>query len=331
MRLGRGNRRSRVLLVCDRPNWAYDAIARALVRHDANARFALDIFHLKGREDELSRIAPRYGAVFVLGWQLLASLEDGEVVERLELDPDRTLTGIHSHHAWDSRQTTPERSVPPPENLVAYLSRFRGVNAVSRRLTDLFRGAGLDEVAYTPNGVDTKLFRPDRPPRLDGPLRVGFSGSKKHDWRKGISEFIEPAAREAGAELRLAMPVEKHHVPLNEMARFYNDIDVYVCASSSEGFSLSVLEASACGRPVVSTHVGGSEDLIENGVNGFIVDRDVEAIRERLEFFRERRGAVMEMGRANRALVEERWSWSERAPAWHEFVAGALEHTEAAR
>lgn len=315
----------KVLLVCDRPSWAYDSIARALVKHNVDGSLALDIFHLKGCEHELRKLARKFDAVFVLGWQLLGDLHDGRVEERLPfLDPESTLTGIHSHHAWDGRRTTPDRSVAPPVALLEFLARYRGVNAVSRRLHEVFSGAGLGKVVYTPNGVDVELFRPLSEPGATPSLRVGFSGSKKHDWRKGVSELIQPAAAGlAGVELRLAMPGEGY-VPLEEMPRFYDEIDVYVCASSSEGFSLSVLEASACGRPVVSTRVGGSEELIEDGSNGFLVERSIDAIRAKLEHLAADREAVRRMGGANREAVELSWSWGSRAPAWLDFIRSSL-------
>lgn len=305
----------RVLLVCDRPNWAYDAIARALVKHNDDPGLELDIFHLKTREKQLKKLRKAYDGFFVLGWQMLDATSF--------LDRGKVITGIHSHHAWDDRRTQPDASVPPPRELVERLARYRGVNAVNRRLTDLFRAEGLD-VAYTANGVDVELFRPTEPIAQDGPLRVGYSGSKKHDWRKGVTEFIEPATAIEGVELRVAMPTEGHYVPLEEMPGFYNRIDAYVCASSSEGFSLSVLEAAASGRAVVSTRVGGCEDLIEDGVNGFLVDRDVAAIREKVALLRDDRPLAARIGADGRRLVEERWSWRLRTSAWLDFIRDSL-------
>ena len=262
--------------------------------------------------------------MFVMGWQLFGPLVDGHVDLSLKsLDRGRTLTGLHSHHSFDGRATQPDRSVAPPEGLVRFLAGYAGVNAVSRRLAELFGDAGLD-VAYTPNGVDTELFAPAAEIAAGGPLRVGYSGSLKHDWRKGISEFIRPASALDGVELRVAMPAEGSYVSLEEMPGFYNQLDAYVCASSSEGFSLSVLEAAASGRPIISTRVGGSEDLIEDGVNGFLVDRDVDAIAEKIALLRDDRELARRMGEASRRIVEERWSWRLRAPAWLEFMRSHL-------
>ena len=50
-----------------------------------------------------------------------------------------------------------------------------------------------------------------------------------------------------------------------------------------EGFHLPPLEAMACRCPVVSTRVGGPVDIIEDGVNGYLVDvEDVESLADRL-------------------------------------------------
>jgi glycosyltransferase involved in cell wall biosynthesis len=134
---------------------------------------------------------------------------------------------------------------------------------------------------------------------------LGFQVARRMTGGRG-SPSLELACDLPGIELRLAMLRSGQYVPLEEMPQFYNEIDIYLCASSSEGFSLSVLEASACGRPVISTRVGGCEDLIIDGVNGFLVDRDVQAIREKIEFFLANRDAAREMGAQNRKIVEER-------------------------
>jgi glycosyltransferase involved in cell wall biosynthesis len=48
--------------------------------------------------------------------------------------------------------------------------------------------------------------------------------------------------------------------------------DVYVVGSYSEGWSVAMLEALACGKPIVSMRVSGSNDMIIDGLNGFVVD-----------------------------------------------------------
>ncbi|NQT22672.1 MAG: glycosyltransferase [Candidatus Omnitrophica bacterium] len=56
-------------------------------------------------------------------------------------------------------------------------------------------------------------------------------------------------------------------------------LDVFALTSFSEGISLVLLEAMASGKPIVATDVGGNSELIENGINGFLVSSgDVEAV-----------------------------------------------------
>lgn len=52
--------------------------------------------------------------------------------------------------------------------------------------------------------------------------------------------------------------------------------NIYVSASRTEGLPLSILEAMACGLPIVATDAGGTKDIVKNGINGFLVKVDDE-------------------------------------------------------
>lgn len=71
--------------------------------------------------------------------------------------------------------------------------------------------------------------------------------------------------------------------PQEEIRNLYAQCDVWLCGSYGEGFHLPPSEAMACRCPVVSTKVGGPLDLIQDGVNGYLVDvGDSEALARRL-------------------------------------------------
>lgn len=55
---------------------------------------------------------------------------------------------------------------------------------------------------------------------------------------------------------------------------FLSGLDIYVQPSRSEGFSNAILEAMAAGLPVVVTSVGGNPEIVEHGVNGYLVCHD---------------------------------------------------------
>jgi glycosyltransferase involved in cell wall biosynthesis len=64
--------------------------------------------------------------------------------------------------------------------------------------------------------------------------------------------------------------------------RFLSAGDVFVCPSRYETFSMSGLEAAACGLPMLVVRTNGLEDFVEHGVNGFFVEPNAESLREHL-------------------------------------------------
>lgn len=69
---------------------------------------------------------------------------------------------------------------------------------------------------------------------------------------------------------------------LNIVAQYYQAADIFLFPSSADTFPLTILEALACGLPVVATKVGGIPEQIENGKNGFLVAQgDVRDMAEK--------------------------------------------------
>jgi glycosyltransferase involved in cell wall biosynthesis len=54
--------------------------------------------------------------------------------------------------------------------------------------------------------------------------------------------------------------------------RLLNNLDAFVLSSSTEGFSISTIEAMASGIPVIATKSGGPQEILENGNTGMLVD-----------------------------------------------------------
>ena len=300
----------RILIIVDKFNWAYHAIAKNLVKYNPKPEWRLDIEKAKKNKKRIKKIAHKYDYFFVMGWQNFPIVNF--------LPKNKTLVGIHSFHSWDERKTTPELSATPDVELIKHLNGFLGVNAVSKRLTDLFGGLGVNNIHYTPNGSDIELFKP--PKKRPDTFYAGYSGTKKHDWRKGITEFILPATKKANVPCKLAMHHDKTEIPSEKMPQFYRQLSCYICASSSEGFSLSVLEAAACGVPVISTRVGGCTELIEDKVNGFLVNRDVDEIADCLGQLKSNPKLQKSMSKNIRETVVEEYAWSDRVIDWFNFM-----------
>jgi glycosyltransferase involved in cell wall biosynthesis len=95
----------------------------------------------------------------------------------------------------------------------------------------------------------------------------------------------------------------------DDVARFYNAIDVLLLPSVNEGTPVSVIEALAAARPAVATRVGGVPDVVRDGVDGFLVDvGDAEALAERLAELAADPERRARMGAAGRERVLERYA-----------------------
>lgn len=313
------------LIVADKSGWSYEQIAFALQKHNTDPDLQIDMMALKGNVDEFLAREKEYDRVLIMGHQMLEMIPRWEKV----IECDCWLTGVHSHHSFDPKLiTTPEFDAPPPKATLKTLREFRSVNVVSERLYNLFHfhsSLPIFNVAYTPNGVDTHIFRPYKPfgySHERKSLTVGFAGTAKgiHDKRKGLREFAIPACEKAGMELVTAVARTETALPPSAMPAFHNSYDIFLLPSSSEGFSIALLEAASSGRLCISTRVGGSTELIQDGVNGFLVDRSVEAIVEKLLWVRGHRDDAAEMAAWMRKDVIANWSWKVRAPAWYNFI-----------
>jgi glycosyltransferase involved in cell wall biosynthesis len=104
-----------------------------------------------------------------------------------------------------------------------------------------------------------------------------------------------------------------------DQRQIYAESSVYVQPSVTEGFGIPVLEAMAHGRPVIVTDGCGSHELVEDGVEGFVVPiRSPEAIASKIRYFHDNPEEVRRMGEAAR-LKAMRYSW-ERVEREYERV-----------
>ncbi len=99
---------------------------------------------------------------------------------------------------------------------------------------------------------------------------------------------------------------------LNEsaMVLHLNAADIYVTTSLSDGTSASLLEAMACGLPVIVSDAPAYAEWVQEGVNGFIVPRkDSTVLPERIIEFLDDDCLRQEMGNHNQQIAQKRANW----------------------
>lgn len=208
--------------------------------------------------------------------------------------------------------------------LVATYRDADAVHCVSQHLADAIRAVGGPHPNLWVNRPALDLDELPVRSSSGGPLRLVSVG--RLVWQKGYDHLLLAYVRmrERGVafhaqivgdgELRssLAFAIADlglgDHVELvgavssEEALRRIAAADVFVLSSHTEGISNAAIEAMAIGLPIVTTAAGGMPEVVEDGVEGFVVAvRDADAIADRLARFATDRTLVERMGAAARA------------------------------
>lgn len=98
----------------------------------------------------------------------------------------------------------------------------------------------------------------------------------------------------------------------SEIPALLNRFSVTVFPSLWESFGVSIIEASACGLPVITSDVGGLPEVVQDGVTGLIVPReDPPAIAEAIGKLLDNKSLREEMGKSGRQFVLQHYEWHE--------------------
>jgi L-malate glycosyltransferase len=205
-------------------------------------------------------------------------------------------------------------------------------------------GMSADRIVVFPWGIDVEHFNPvdpdDAAPGSSDPEAFTLISTRGWEAIYGVDvichAFVEAAHRYPG--LRLVMlgtgalegtvrgilaegGVEERVVFLGQVAQadlphFYRSADLYLSAAHSDGTSISLLEAMACGRPVIVSDIPGNKEWVAPGENGWLFpDGDagalarviMRAVRKRFD----EPGVWTNIGAEARRTVEERGDWRE--------------------
>lgn len=216
---------------------------------------------------------------------------------------------------------------PVEKRWAKLFSQFDRVVSPSRFIARRLEEAGVGGIVIRPLGVEVDTFRPDRRDRdwLLKKLGLGadarllcFAGRPAKE--KNVDVLID-AVQRLGAPYHLVlvgagagMPPEDRVISLpyekdpKAVARIIASCDAFVHANDKEPFGLIVLEAMACGRPVVGVNAGGVAETVDSSVGQLAVSADPADYAEAIEalFARD----VEALGRAARVKMVEQFAWN---------------------
>ncbi|RKX32031.1 MAG: group 1 glycosyl transferase [Verrucomicrobia bacterium] len=179
-------------------------------------------------------------------------------------------------------------------NEAAVMKRARILVAVSRYTAERVRAAfGVADIRVIYNGVDCRRFAPAPRTGPHRPFRLLYVGN----WSplKGV-EFLGPVMERLGGAFELAYTRDRcgrharYRLPGNcrdlgrlggdDLVRAYQEADTLFLPSHLEGLPLTVLEAMACGLPVIAAQVASLPEVVEHGVTGLLCRHSVEEFAE---------------------------------------------------
>lgn len=213
---------------------------------------------------------------------------------------------------------------------------------------------GLVESQVIANSVDLSTFSPAS--RETARLALGLpqdrpillfaaAGIRQNMWKDFAT--LRAAISRLGAERELLLlalgdnaesetvgHAEIRYIPFQNdapaVARYYQAADVYVHASRADTFPNAILEAMACGLPVIATAVGGIPEQVDDGKTGFLVPVGADdALAKRVRQLLDDAGLRQQMGEAGAGKAHAIYGLDRQIDAyltWYERVISAHAH-----
>lgn len=150
---------------------------------------------------------------------------------------------------------------------------------------------------------------------------VGWTGKPDRQF-KGFHDYVVPAVQQA-AQLRPGIELKtRFEGPVETLPRFYDDVDVILIASSADAGPSLFTEGGYCEVPAISTRIGFPSETIQHGHNGLFVERDVEEMSKALVYLYDNREHLLSMSRQVRNDVDRRLGAEVNRMRWLELFSG---------
>lgn len=207
-------------------------------------------------------------------------------------------------------------------------------------------GARPCDVAVVPNGVDLREFKPDEVRGSDGAKRICCVGRLIPN--KGVQYLVEasPSVLSSHPDAEFIIvgdgPMRNRLVGMAEglgvkhAFRFMGAVPsvsdvlrgcrIFVRPSLTEGMPLTVLEAMACGLPVIASRISGTPEVVLDGETGILVEAgSVKQIADAIKQLLSDGDGATRMGVNGLRLVRERYDWDRAADLVIRVYEGILQ------
>lgn len=346
---GRKSGKKKIALIIDTDNWAFGNIARQL-RNNLSHRFDfivipmdiidnIDQVFVMARDCEVVHFFWRehltlIGSPYFKSYAENLGMSYEQFHERF-IGSKQLSTSVYDHLLLDPQELSTRAHIFS-EVIAGYTVGSEKLQAIYSKVPGYPAPTALIE-----DGVDLRKFKPANLERFQEvgqrELVIGWVGNSK--WAgeledfKGVHTILKPAIeRLQGEGLRvraLFADRQEQFIPHDQMPEYYGKIDLYVCTSKIEGTPNPVLEAMACGIPVVSTDVGIVPQAFGPLQKEFILpERSVEALMDSIRAILREPALLTRLSQENSERIKA-WDWSIKAEKFGAYFDQLIEAKKA--
>jgi len=197
------------------------------------------------------------------------------------------------------------------------------------RQTFLVRGFPEKKIIKIPYGVDLKEFRKKKSNKKKGLLfRIIYTGTLSI--RKGVLYLLKSFEElnlknsqllmigNVDSEIKLKINkyrsnkkiVFKKSISQSKLSEQYSSSNVFITCSIEEGLSMVQLQAMSCGLPIICTPNSGGDEIVDNGIDGFILPiRDIKELKKKILYLYNNQSICFEMGIRAQKKIKDSFSW----------------------
>lgn len=232
----------------------------------------------------------------------------------------------------------PSKLMVEKENQEYARADFISVPSSFAKETFIQNNTPSQKIISTSLGVDLKVFHPIK--KQDNVFRIVTTSARiikgTHYILEAVNRII---SKRKNLELWILGGIEKDikpflkkfegnfkyigNIPQRSLYKFYSQGSVFILFSLEDGFGMSLLEAMACGLPVICSDATGAKEVVLDGVNGYIIPlRNVDILIEKILYLYKNPDICLQMGKNALKCVRDFFTWEH----YEKRIAKNLDH-----
>ena len=327
--------KKKILLVTDNDKWAFHNIATHF-KSFLNKYYDIDIVdleYLNGNVVDLFLLGSNYDLVHIF-WRGFFFDLDNDFSRSYIYNLGLSFEDFVEEYIKSKNITTCvyDHKLIEEKDINYYTKFVKDYYVSSKKLFKLYKEKDLDKKPSKTitDGIDLKMFYPKANKFANikkKTIQIGWAGNSKWDGEtdhKGLNTIIIPCIKKlkkAGYDINLNLADSNIKLrKITEMKDYYDDIDLYLCCSINEGTPNPVLEAMACGIPVISTDVGIVKDAFGKEQRNFIMrERTIDELYNKIVYLLENKDLFKKLSEENIKQIKS-WTWEKKALDFKKFI-----------